>query len=598
MPTGDDDRSAVLRLGSSSLVVAYPAALDAWFADAEPAPGARARLVIRAGAEGRYSVGFGDAPPFDRDLDTGNALAIFWERAAYLLVDGLDDAAAIHGALATSDRLQLAIAGHSGAGKTHLALWARRQGLEVATDEVFAIAPGDPPRIVGALPRPLILKTTDQAAGLLREGETATAAASSVYGHLLTLQRSATPARPQPRGVIVLPIFKAGAGVTLTLLTPGQAASRLIECCLNVRTLPRGGLPILSAAARAWPTIALEYGATDQLTGRLDLLLRLHAEHELPRDTLAQLCAGLSQGASVGAPPPAPPAAKPIPAETEARFPRRLTIGMATYDDYDGVYFTIQALRMANPQLRGAIEFVVVDNNPRGPCAEALADLARWIDGYRYVPRGDIRGTAVRDEVFREASSPVVLCVDSHVLLAPGALDALLAYFDAHPESRDLVQGPIIYDDLEKLGSQWQGNWRGGMFGTWDHDARAETIDAPPFDIPLQGLGVFACRRDAWPGFNPLFRGFGGEEGYIHEKFRQRGGRTLCLPALRWLHRFARPQGVPYQNRWEDRIRNYFIGLNELGLDTEPMEEHFAELLGRDNATRILADIRREFSAD
>ena len=53
--------------------------------------------------------------------------------------------------------------------------------------------------------------------------------------------------------------------------------------------------------------------------------------------------------------------------------------------------------------------------------------------------------------------------------------------------------------------------------------------DNPPFEITMQGLGLFACRRDAWPGFNPAFRGFGGEEGYIHEKIRQRGGETLVL---------------------------------------------------------------------
>ena len=85
----------------------------------------------------------------------------------------------------------------------------------------------------------------------------------------------------------------------------------------------------------------------------------------------------------------------------------------------------------------------------------------------------------------------------------------------------------------------------------------------------MQGMGLFACRKDAWPGFNPLFRGFGAEEGYIHEKVRQGGGRTLCLPFLRWMHRFNRPLGAPYPNIWEDRIRNYYIGWRELGLPTE-----------------------------
>ena len=88
--------------------------------------------------------------------------------------------------------------------------------------------------------------------------------------------------------------------------------------------------------------------------------------------------------------------------------------------------------------------------------------------------------------------------------------------------------------------------------------------------------------------------GFGGEEGYIHEKFRQRGGRTLCLPFLRWMHRFNRPYGVPYSNTWEDRIRNYMIGSDELGLGTQQLEEHFRELLGAEPANAIFATIRQE----
>jgi hypothetical protein len=109
--------------------------------------------------------------------------------------------------------------------------------------------------------------------------------------------------------------------------------------------------------------------------------------------------------------------------------------------------------------------------------------------------------------------------------------------------------------------------------------------------------GLFACRRAAWPGFNRNFRGFGGEEGYIHEKFRQRGGRTLCLPFLRWLHRFGRPLGAPYSNRWEDRIRNYVIGFTELGLDTGEMEVHFAQLLGAETTAQIFAGIKLDLVA-
>ena len=68
--------------------------------------------------------------------------------------------------------------------------------------------------------------------------------------------------------------------------------------------------------------------------------------------------------------------------------------------------------------------------------------------------------------------------------------------------------------------------------------------------------------------------GFGGEEGYIHEKFRKNGGRSLCVPGFKWLHRFGRPDGAPYPLKLEDRIWNYYIGWGELqGPDGKMLEE-------------------------
>jgi hypothetical protein len=113
----------------------------------------------------------------------------------------------------------------------------------------------------------------------------------------------------------------------------------------------------------------------------------------------------------------------------------------------------------------------------------------------------------------------------------------------------------------------------------------------------MQGLGIFACHRDAWLGFNPRFIGFGGEEGYIHEKFRRAGSRTLCLPFLRWSHRFQRPLGPPYRNVWDERVRNYLIGWHELELDPAPVTSHFGELLGAHVVERMRATIEAEMAS-
>jgi glycosyltransferase involved in cell wall biosynthesis len=251
-----------------------------------------------------------------------------------------------------------------------------------------------------------------------------------------------------------------------------------------------------------------------------------------------------------------------------------LTIGVPTYNDFEGVYFTLQALRLY--QDLDDTEVLVVDNFG---CEHTREFVEEWAKG-RYVLETELVGTAAaKNAVFREARGEAVLCCDSHVLFAPGTIARLRAYHRDHPSSRDLLQGPLVYDELQSIATHLEPEWRGQMWGTWATDERGADPEAPPFEIPMQGMGVFSCRRAAWPGFNPTFRGFGGEEGYIHEKFRQLGGRCLCLPWLRWLHRFGRPAGVPYPLAVEDKLRNYVIGHAELGLDLEPVLEHFLESL-------------------
>ena len=206
---------------------------------------------------------------------------------------------------------------------------------------------------------------------------------------------------------------------------------------------------------------------------------------------------------------------------------------MTTYDDYDGVYFSLQAIRAYHPELASELEFLVVDNNPGGPCAEALKQLTDAIEGCRYVPRGEWSGTAMKNAVFEEASSKNVLCIDSHVFIVPDALAKLLRRLEDDAHERDLMQGPLLLDDLHHVYTHMEPCWRGGMFGVWGCDGRGKDLAAPIFEVPLQGMGLFACRRSSWVRFNEVFRGFGAEEGYIHEKTPQRGGRTLCLPFLR-----------------------------------------------------------------
>lgn len=266
-----------------------------------------------------------------------------------------------------------------------------------------------------------------------------------------------------------------------------------------------------------------------------------------------------------------------------------LTIGMATYKDFDGVYFTLQALRLY--QDLTDTELLVIDNFG---CDDTRNFVENW-SGARYLLATEATGTAApRDRVFREARGEAVLCCDSHILFAPGAIAQLRAFYRTYPTCLDLIQGPMLYDDLKSISTHLEPEWRAQFYGTWATDRRGLDPQAVPFDIPMQGLGAFSCRKAAWLGFNPRFRGFGGEEGYIHEKFRQAGRRCLCLPSLRWLHRFGRPAGVPYPLTVDDKFRNYLIGHAELGLDVVPIMRHFSAFLSPATIIRITREVLQE----
>ncbi len=259
-----------------------------------------------------------------------------------------------------------------------------------------------------------------------------------------------------------------------------------------------------------------------------------------------------------------------------------LTIGMATFNDFEGVYFTLQALQLY--QDLEHTELLVIDNYG---CPDTKNLVEGWLKG-RYILAKSVVGTAApRDLVFRKARGKAVLCCDSHVLFAPGVIGRLKQFYQEHPDCQDLLQGPMLYDDGKTVATHFDPVWRDQMWGTWGSDARGEDADGEPFEIPMQGLGVFSCLKEAWLGFNPEFRGFGGEEGYIHEKFRQAGRRCLCLPWLRWVHRFSRPAYMKYTVTVEEKLRNYLIGHTELGLDLEPILRHFSEHIPHERVIAI-----------
>lgn len=248
----------------------------------------------------------------------------------------------------------------------------------------------------------------------------------------------------------------------------------------------------------------------------------------------------------------------------------RLTVGMAAYKDFDTIWFTIQALRLY--QDLTDTEILVVDNFGDD---RLQSFIVAWCQGTaRYVRWTDVAGSApAKGRVFQEARGDWVVCIDPHILLAPNALKMFKQWTWANPGCRDLLQGPLLYDGLDSACDAIHGDFGGdGVWGQWRSGMPA--LDEPPYVIEKQGMGLFGCRRDSWLGFAPGLRGFGGEEGVIHEKYRRAGRQTLCLPFMRWNHLF-RKGAAPYPLDQKDKARNYLLGFRELGLDTAPVFKAF-----------------------
>ena len=317
----------------------------------------------------------------------------------------------------------------------------------------------------------------------------------------------------------------------------------------------------------------------------------------------------------------------------------KLSIGMATFDDFHGVFFSVQALRLY--QDVSDCELIVVDNNPDSPDGEAVRGYLQNIQGFelpiKYVPFVESKGTTqTRERIFTEATGDAVLVMDCHVLLQANAIHRLKKFYaEADPAMRkNLYTGPLLMDGLNFVQTHFEPVWRDQMWGTWatawhapeggfvvcrqvdgkvemkslntdgpwspmdipwpNHETKLFELgykvygfdsEAAPLEIPAQGLGLFSSVREHWLGFNPDFRSFGGEECYVHEKYRQAGRTTFCLPFLKWNHRFGRPGGPKYPITVEGKMRNYIIGFQELGLDVEPVRKHFVDEQGISQAT-------------
>ncbi len=254
---------------------------------------------------------------------------------------------------------------------------------------------------------------------------------------------------------------------------------------------------------------------------------------------------------------------------------------MPTCNDFHGVAFTLKAAQLYHSEYID--DYVVVDNCENGSVhSQPTKGITESIGG-KYIPFASCKGTAcAKNEAIRNAKNDWVICLDSHVMLYPNAVKHLfnqVKVFPYHYGKQDdvnkvLFHGPIMQDSGQVMATHFDPVWRGEMYGVWGLDKQAYD-QGKPFEISGMGMGCFAVNKRFWPGFHKDFKGFGGEEMYIHEKYRQLGGKVVCLPQFRWWHRFARPGDKGYHHTIDEKVYNYVVGWRDLGLDLSPIYDNF-----------------------
>ncbi len=343
----------------------------------------------------------------------------------------------------------------------------------------------------------------------------------------------------------------------------------------------------------------------------------------------------------------------------------KLTVGMSTYDDFQGLWATVQSVYLNNEwESPFDVEIIIVDTSPPGSehkrLVQGLVEKHKPVHLIKYIDMPEVVGTTYpRDIIFNHASADYVVVMDCHVMCPINTLLRLSLWFEDNPTCVDLIHGPMYYDDLQMYVVQMSDQIRGQMWGTWGsvwrspdgtifttegeevtdedrkrrptkvtyrnhitltplpgewpdlewsgHNQRLEAmgytqlgskVDDEPFEISGMGMGLFASRKDAWLGFAPFCSGFGGEEMNIHYKYRLAGRKAICLPFLRWNHRFGRPGGAPYPIPIDAKIRNYVLWANHLGNPLCPngvhvldrVITHFRNYLPQESWDRLLAD--------
>ena len=276
---------------------------------------------------------------------------------------------------------------------------------------------------------------------------------------------------------------------------------------------------------------------------------------------------------------------------------RKLTIGIYTHDDYDGVRYLIDSIRLNDPDILSDIEFSIIDNCPGTPNSDAIIEYLKTAVknvAFSYNAFGRYSNHIWRFEAVELAKTPYVVVVESKLQFAPGALKALINFFDAGLDNGLIITGPRIKDDFSGVLTHFRYAWDGEFYGIAEKDERADT-QTEAFEIEGLLPGLFAVRKDSFfkiPKGPFAGNGIYGEDVVLSlTNFVVKNKRALCLPALKWSCRMVKASGSAIPDSVLNRFHNYSTAF--LLLDAKDklaeLKSQFANSISEERMSEIIS---------
>jgi GT2 family glycosyltransferase len=194
-------------------------------------------------------------------------------------------------------------------------------------------------------------------------------------------------------------------------------------------------------------------------------------------------------------------------------------------------------------------ELVVVDNGS----SRELPDLPEGIAGRLLRPLGNLGFAGAANRGAARSHGPVILLLNPDAVPEPGALDALLDGFAAHPLAAGLA--PRLEEASDEEGRRSQHGWQLGRLPSplrlvleslflpraAGSGGSEEPGREPPSGTPVEqpAAAALALRRETWErlgGMDPRFHPAWFEDVDLGRRLRAAGAPVLYWPAARFRH--------------------------------------------------------------